>query len=200
MLSHLGTGLRACLVTLTLTGLAYPLLVTGLSQLLFPSQANGTLLTDGQGRVVGSEHIGQAFTQAAYLQGRPSAAGSGYDAASSGGSNLGATSQKLKERVVAEAERLRRENPDAPGPVPGELVTASASGLDPHVSPEAARWQVPRIARARQVAPARVQAVVDTYTEGRTLWVLGEPRVNVLRVNLALDRQFGAPAGATAAR
>jgi len=193
MSSTLLTALRTCVVTLVLTGLLYPLAVTAVAQLLFPGEANGSLVKDDQGRVVGSALIGQGFTRAGYVHPRPSAAGEGYDGAASSGSNLGPTSQKLKARVTAEAARLRRENPEAPGPVPAELVTASASGLDPHLSPEAARWQVPRVARARGVAPERVLAVVDALVEGRTFGVLGEPRVNVLLLNLALDRRFGPP-------
>ncbi|AKQ69921.1 Potassium-transporting ATPase C chain [Myxococcus hansupus] len=191
MFSTLLTGLRTCLVTLVLTGLLYPLAVTGLAQLLFPTEANGSLVKDERGRVVGSALIGQGFTRAGYFASRPSAAGSGYDGAASSGSNLGPTSQKLKDRVTATVARLRWENPDAPGAVPAELVTTSASGLDPHLSPDAVRWQVPRVARARGVAPARVTAVVDALVEGRTFGVLGEPRVNVLLLNLALDRRFG---------
>lgn len=191
MVSTLVTALRACLVTLVLTGLAYPLAITGLSQVLFPDEAHGSLVTDGKGQVVGSALISQGFSRAGYFQPRPSAAGNGHDATASGGSNLGPTSRKLRERAVAGAERLRRENPDAPGPVPAELVTASGSGLDPHLSPEAVRWQVPRVARARGVAPERLLAVVDAHTEGRTFGILGEPRVNVLLLNLAMDRQFG---------
>ncbi len=191
MISNLVTALRACVVTLVLTGLLYPLAVTGVAQVLFPAEARGSLVKDEQGRVVGSALIGQGFTRAGYFQPRPSAAGAGYDGAASSGSNLGPTSRKLRERVATETERLRRENPEASGPVPGELVTASASGLDPHVSPEAARWQVPRVAKARGVAPERVVALLDSHVEGRTLGVLGEPRVNVLLLNLAMDRQFG---------
>ncbi len=191
-------ALRATLVTLVLTGLLYPLFMTGAAQALFARQANGSLVADEKGRVVGSALIGQPFTNPGYLQGRPSAAGNGYDPTASGGSNLGPTSKKLRDRVVADIDRLRRENPDAPLPIPADLVTTSASGLDPELSPEAAAWQVPRIARARQVAPDRIRAVIDAKTEGRDLGIFGEPRVNVLSVNLALDEQFGKPLRATA--
>jgi len=185
-------ALRATVVTLVLTGLAYPLAMTGAAQLLFPYRANGSLVSDEKGTVVGSELIGQAFTRPEYLWPRPSAAGSdGYDATSSGGSNLGPTSQKLRDRITADIARLTEANPDAKGPIPSDLVTASASGLDPHLSPAAALWQVPRVARARHVAPERVQALIEANVEGRTFGVLGDPRVNVLLVNLALDRQFG---------
>jgi K+-transporting ATPase ATPase C chain len=173
-------------VTLVITGLAYPLLITGLAQLTMPHRADGSLVV-GDSVTVGSSLIGQAFTRPQYLQPRPSAAGAGYDATASGGSNLGPTSAKLRARVTAEVARLRAENPDAPGPVPVELVTASASGLDPHLSPAAARWQAPRIAAARGVAVGEIEAVIRRHVEGRTLGFLGEPRVNVLAVNLALD-------------
>jgi len=187
-------SLRATLVTLLLTGIAYPLTVTGAALLLFPHRARGSLVADDRGRVVGSELIAQSFTVSGYLQPRPSAAGEkGYDATSSGGSNLGPTSKALRERVTKDLRRLVAENPDAPGPVPAELVTASGSGLDPHLSPAAALWQVPRVARARNVDPARIRAVIEANVEGRDLVVVGEPRVNVLLVNLALDRQFGRP-------
>jgi len=191
---ELSISLRATLVTLLLTGIAYPLAVTGAALLLFPHRARGSLVADDRGRVVGSQLIAQSFTVSGYLQPRPSAAGEkGYDATSSGGSNLGPTSKALRERVTKDLRRLVAENPDAPGPVPAELVTASGSGLDPHLSPAAALWQVPRVARARNVDPARIRAVIEANVEGRDLVVVGEPRVNVLLVNLALDRQFGRP-------
>jgi K+-transporting ATPase ATPase C chain len=186
-------ALRATAVTLVLTGLCYPLLMTGLGQLLFPGAAKGSVVHNASGSPVGSALIGQSFTKPWYFQGRPSAAGNGYDPLASGGSNLGPSSAKLRERVQADATRLARENPQAAGPVPVELVTASASGLDPHISPNAAYWQLPRVARARGVAPERVKQVVDDHSEGRDLGFLGEPRVNVLLLNLALDRQFGSP-------
>ena len=187
-------ALRVTVVTLILTGLVYPLARTGAAQVLFHDKANGSLVRDEKGNVVGSEIIGQAFANPAYLQGRPSAAGNnGYDATASGGSNLGPTSKKLRDRVAADVERLRKENPDAPMPIPGELVTASASGLDPELSPPAALWQVPRIAKARQLAPGRVAQVIESRMQGRDLGVFGEPRVNVLAVNRALDQQFGRP-------
>jgi potassium-transporting ATPase KdpC subunit len=186
-------ALRVTLVTLVLTGLVYPLAMTGVAQALFHDRANGSLARDEKGEVVGSELIGQAFAMPAYLQGRPSAAGNGYDATASSGSNLGPTSKKLRDRVAADVDRLRKENPEAPLPIPAELVTTSASGLDPEVSPAAALWQAPRIARARQLDPERVRAVIESRVQGRDLGVFGEPRVNVLAVNLALDQQFGRP-------
>ena len=187
-------ALRATLVTLVLTGLIYPLAMTGVAQALFRDKADGSLVRDEKGAVVGSELIGQTFANPAYLQGRLSAAGNGYDATASSGSNLGPTSKKLRDRVVADVDRLRKDNPDAPLPIPAELVTTSASGLDPELSPQAALWQVPRIARARQVAPARITQVIESRIQGRDLGVFGEPRVNVLVVNRALDTQFGKPA------
>ena len=187
-----GIAIRTTIVTLVLTGLIYPFVMTGLSQVLFPWRANGSLVTDEKGQVVGSELIAQGFVNPAYFQPRPSAAGEkGYDATASGGSNLGPTSKKLQDRINDDFKRLKSENSEATGPIPAELVTASASGLDPHLSPDAMLWQVPRVAKSRGVSPDRVKAVVDSSVEGRTFGILGEPRVNVLLVNLALDRQFG---------
>jgi K+-transporting ATPase ATPase C chain len=188
-------AIRASIVTIVLTGLIYPFAMTGLAQALFPWRANGSLVTDEKGQVVGSELISQNFANPAYFQPRPSAAGeNGYDATSSSGSNLGPTSQKLKERIEGDIKRLREENPDAAGPIPDELVTTSASGLDSHLSPEAMLWQIPRVASARNVSRDRIRNVVESNIEGRTFGILGERRVNVLLVNLALDRQFGRPA------
>jgi K+-transporting ATPase ATPase C chain len=187
-------ALRATLVTLILTGILYPLATTGAAEALFGDRANGSLAHNESGQVVGSELIGQAFASPAYLQGRPSAAGNnGYDATSSSGSNFGTTSKKLRDRAAADVARLQKENPAAPLPIPDSLVTASASGLDPDLSPEAALWQAPRIARARNVAEDRIRAVIENRTQGRDLGFLGEPRVNVLELNLALDQQFGRP-------
>jgi K+-transporting ATPase ATPase C chain len=182
-------ALRTALVTLVLTGLVYPLTITGLAKLMFPRQADGSLVSDDKGTVVGSELIGQAFARPEYFQGRPSAAN--YDAANSTGSNLGTTSKKLQDRVNADVARLQKENPDAKEPIPADLVTASASGLDPHITPEAARWQVPRVAKARGLSEERVKQAVESQLEGRDVGFLGEPRINVLLLNLALDRQFG---------
>jgi K+-transporting ATPase ATPase C chain len=186
-------GLRVALVTIILTGIIYPLAVTGIAQLLFPHQANGSLVAGDDGVVIGSKLIGQSFKTPAYFQPRPSAAGEGYDASNSGGSNLGPSSLKLKERIIRERERLQRENPEATGAVPMELVTASASGLDPHISPEAALWQVPRIAASRIAHPETIRQMVENLTEGRDCGIFGEPRVNVLLINLALDRKLGRP-------
>jgi K+-transporting ATPase ATPase C chain len=191
-------ALQASLVTLLLTGIAYPLAMTGVARVLFPGKAQGSLIVDAHGKVVGSELIGQVFTNPGYFQGRPSAAGNGYDATASAGSNFGPTSKKLRDRIVADVERLKKQNPEAPMPIPAELVTASASGLDPHLSPAAAAWQAPRIARARGVDVGRVRQIIDDLTEGRQLGFLGEPRVNVLALNMALDRQFTEPPRAAA--
>lgn len=193
LLDQVIPALRATAVTLVLTGLLYPLAMTGIAQGLFHRKAEGSFVTDGAGKVVGSELMAQGFSKAGYFQSRPSAAGEkGYDPLASGGSNLGPTSKKLRDQAAAALEKLQKENPDAPRAVPVELVTASGSGLDPHLSPAAALWQAPRIAQARGVSLARVRALVDEYAEGRDLGILGEPRVNVLQLNLALDRRFGA--------
>lgn len=193
LVDHLLPAVRATAVTLVLTGLLYPLVMTGVAQGLFHHRASGSLVTDRAGRVVGSELLAQGFSTPHYFHPRPSAAGEkGYDPLASGGSNLGPTSKKLRDRAAAALESLQKENPDAPGPVPVELVTASGSGLDPHLSPGAAAWQAARVARARGVSLNRVLALVDEYTEPRDLGMLGELRVNVLDLNLALDERFGA--------
>ncbi|HEV2690517.1 MAG TPA: K(+)-transporting ATPase subunit C [Bryobacteraceae bacterium] len=190
MWQQLLPGLRITLVLTVLTGLIYPLAVTGLCQMLFSSKANGSLKTVN-GQVIGSTLIGQNFTRQEYFQPRPSAAGAdGYDATASGGSNLGPTNQKLIDRVKASVEKFRKENPAYSGPLPADLVTTSGSGLDPHISPASAEAQVDRVAKARGISPVQLQALVDAQTEGRDLGFLGEPRVNVLLLNLALDSQY----------
>ena len=191
MISHARPALVAMAFFTLLLGLAYPLGVTGLAQALFPEQAGGSLIRNASGVVVGSQWIGQNFKGEAYLRPRPSAAGKdGYDASSSSGSNFGPLNEDLAARVKAEADTLRAE---AAGPIPVDAVTASASGLDPHISPAYAARQVARIAAARKVAPAEVLAVIAASTEGSTFGLLGEPRVNVLAVNLALDARWPRP-------
>lgn len=189
LLQHLRTAVLMTVVLTLLLGIAYPLAMTGISQVLFPSQANGSLLHDGQGNVIGSAILAQNFTQPQYFHPRPSAAGNdGYDATSSGGSNLGPTNQKLIDTVKDRAAAYRAENGLAEDvPVPVDAVTASASGLDPDISPANALLQVGRVARARGLSEDQVRALVEQYTQGRTFGVLGEPRVNALELNLALD-------------
>lgn len=171
-----------------LTGIVYPLGMTGLAQVLFRDQANGSLLMR-EGKVVGSKLIGQAFSSPGYFQGRPSAAGeSGYDAAASAGSNLGPTSQKLQQAVAERIEAVRQQNELSDGAViPGDLVLSSASGLDPHISPAAAALQIERVAKTRGVSPTQLKALVAQHTEGPQLGIFGEARVNVLMLNMALD-------------
>lgn len=195
---ELRTALLIFLVFTVLTGVAYPLLVTGLAQTIFPHQANGSLVErDGAGgkQAVGSDLIGQPFAGPTYFWGRPSATGPApYNAAASSGSNLGPTNPALLERVKADVERIRAAHPGK-GPIPVDLVTTSASGLDPHITPAAAFYQVERVAAARSLDPAAVRRLVEEHVEGRTFGVLGEPRVNVLRLNLALDGLGGKGSG-----
>lgn len=189
MWEQLLPAMRITLVLTVLTGMLYPALVTGIAQAIFPKQANGSLI-EVNGRVIGSELIGQKFSKPEYFQGRPSAAGDGYDAANSGASNLGPTSQKLVDRIKADAEKFHKENPDFSGPIPADLLTASASGLDPHLSPASAAAQVARVAKARGITQDQAQQLVDRFTEARQLGFLGEPRVNVLKLNLELDSAY----------
>jgi K+-transporting ATPase ATPase C chain len=184
---NLVTAALMTIVTTVLLGIGYPLVVTGLAQALFRDKANGQLLVL-EGRVIGSAIIGQSFASPQYFHGRPSAAGSGYDAANSSGSNFGPTNKKLGDAVKANVAAARTDDPTAPVPV--DLVTSSASGLDPHISPAAALFQVARVARARHASEAAVRRLVEGHVEDRQLGFLGEPRVNVLLLNLALDEQF----------
>jgi K+-transporting ATPase ATPase C chain len=175
------------LVTTVILGVVYPLVVTGLAHVMFPDKANGQII-EQNGKIVGSRIIGQAFSSPGYFHSRPSAAGTGYDPTSSGGTNLGPTNKKLIDAVKEAVEGAKKENPGAAVPI--DLVTSSASGLDPHISPAGAEFQVPRIARERGIAAADVRRVVEAHTAGRQLGFFGEPAVNVLEVNLALDGQY----------
>jgi K+-transporting ATPase ATPase C chain len=182
------TAVLMTLVTTILLGLAYPLVVTGLAQVIFPDNANGQLIRNADGAVIGSRLIGQQFSSPGYFRSRPSAAGAnGYDASASSGSNLGPTNQKLIDRVKADVEKLQAENPGKPVPI--DLVTTSGSGLDPHISPAAAEFQVPRVARERGMSEGELRQIVAAHTEGRQFGFLGEPRVNVLELNLDLDNR-----------
>jgi len=185
-MKQLMIAIKATILLTVLTGFLYPLAVTGLAQILFPHRANGSLLVVN-GKTVGSELIGQSFTKPEYFQGRPSAAGNGYDGLNSGGSNYGPTNQKLADRVRDDVKKFRAENPGYSGPVPADLLTASASGLDPDISPASAEVQVARIAAARGMSPETVRQLVAAHTAGRQYGLFGEPRVNVLELNLALD-------------
>ncbi|HEY2476413.1 MAG TPA: potassium-transporting ATPase subunit KdpC [Candidatus Cybelea sp.] len=186
MIKHLGTALRVTVISIVLFGLIYPLVMTGLAQILFPRQANGSMVTVN-GNVVGSAIIGQLWTEPQHFHGRPSAAGKGYDPTSTGGTNLGPTSKKLIAATKATIAALEKENPGANGPPPIDLVTSSGSGIDPDISPEAAYWEAPRVANARGISVSSVNAIIAKHVEGRTFGFLGEPRINVLELNLALD-------------
>ena len=187
MLSHLRPAIVLVAVLTLITGIAYPLAITGIAQVAMPDQANGSLVRAADGTVIGSRLVGQRFAGEGWFHGRPTAAGAeGYDAASSGGSNLAPTSKALVDRIAADVGRLRAEG--VAGPIPADLVTTSASGLDPHLSPEAARVQIPRVARARGLPEAEVAELVAAAVEPPLLGFVGEPAVNVLELNLALDR------------
>ena len=188
MLKELKPALLMLALLTVLTGGVYPLLVTGIAQGLFPHQANGSLI-EQDGKVVGSELIGQPFSDPKYFWGRPSATGPvAYNASATSGSNLGPLNPALEEAVKVRIDALKASDPANTAPIPVDLVTASGSGLDPHISPAAARWQAPRIARIRGLSEAGVMQFIDAHTEGRQLGLLGEPRVNVLTLNEALDR------------
>jgi potassium-transporting ATPase KdpC subunit len=185
-MKNLVTAILMTIVTTVLFGLIYPLAITGVAQLIFPDKANGQLIKRAGGVVIGSRIIGQPFAAPGYFHSRPSAAGPvGYDAGSSAASNLGPTNKALIDRVKADLEKLRAEKPGKPVPI--DLVTTSASGLDPHISPAAAEFQVPRVARERGLAEAQIRQVIMAHTEGRQFGFLGEPRVNVLELNMDLD-------------
>ena len=184
ILRQIYPAIAMTLVLTVLLGVIYPLAVTGLALVMFPAKAGGSLIQK-DGKVIGSRLIGQPFAGPGYFHSRPSAAGTGYDGTASGGTNLGPTSQKLMDNVKTAAESLREENPGSPIPI--DMVTASASGLDPHITPAGAEFQVPRVARERGLNPNEVRRLVREHTEDRTFGLLGEPRVNVLELNLALD-------------
>jgi K+-transporting ATPase ATPase C chain len=188
MLKHLIPGIRILAILTALTGFLYPGIVTGLCQLLFHQQANGSLI-ERDSRIIGSRLIGQDFTGPEYFHSRPSAAGSrGYDASASSESNLGPTSKKLLARVKIDVGKFRKENPDYHGPIPADMVTASGSGLDPDISPASARAQAPRLAKARGVSLDQLNLLISQYTEAPSFGFLGDPRINVLLLNLALDQ------------
>jgi K+-transporting ATPase ATPase C chain len=187
MKKNLVISVLMTIATTILLGIIYPLVVTGISQVLFPKKANGQLI-EANGKIIGSRIIGQTFSSPGYFHSRPSASGNGYDATASNGSQWGPTNQKLVDRVKGDVAAAQAENPGTPVPI--DLVTASGSGLDPEISPAAAAFQIPRVAKARGISEARVQEVVTRHTENRQLGFLGEPRVNVLELNIELDKQF----------
>lgn len=185
--SHLVPALIFTLVSVVALGIVYPVVIWLIGVVAFPHQANGSLIESG-GKIIGSQLVGQTFTKPQYFHGRPSAAGkNGYDPTATGGTNLGPTSKKLIDSVAAAVAALKKENPDASGPIPPELVTSSASGIDPDISPEGAYYQIPRVAKARGVSQDAIRALVDAHVQRRTLGILGEPHVNVLELNRALD-------------
>jgi potassium-transporting ATPase KdpC subunit len=186
MIKQLGVALRITIISIVIFGFIYPFAMTGLAQVLFPEQANGSFVRRG-GVVVGSSIIGQLWTTRQYFHGRPSAAGKGYDPTATGGTNLGPTSKKLMDATKATIAALRKENPDATVPIPMDLVTSSGSGIDPDISPEGAYYQAPRVAAARHIPVAKVNALIAGAVQGRTFGILGEPHVNVLDMNLELD-------------
>jgi K+-transporting ATPase ATPase C chain len=187
MKKNLITAVLMTIATTVLLGIAYPLVVTGLAQVMFPKQANGQLI-EKDGKIIGSRIIGQGFSAPEYFHSRPSAAGAGYDAANSAGSNLGPTNQRLIDRVKSDVASAQADNPGTPVPI--DLVTTSASGFDPHITPAAAEFQLSRVAKARSISVQQLRTLVAKHTEGRQLGVLGEPRVNVLELNLELDKEF----------
>jgi K+-transporting ATPase ATPase C chain len=190
-LRHIGVSVPYTIASVIALGLVYPFIMTLIAQLLFPTQAGGSMISVG-GKSVGSAIIGQLWTKPQYFHGRPSAAGKGYDPTSTGATNLAPTSKKLIDSTKSTIAALKKENPDATVPVPMDLVTSSGSGIDPDISPEAAIYQAPRVAKARHMSTASVLAIVAKHVHGRTLGFLGEPRVNVLELNLALDAQLAA--------
>lgn len=188
MMKNFTTAVLMTIVTTILLGLIYPLVVTGLAQVIFPAQANGSLIKSGDGTLIGSRLIGQPFSSPGYFRSRPSAAGpNGYDAGASSGSNLGPTNKKLIDRVKGDVEKLQAENPGKAVPI--DLVTTSASGLDPHISPAAAEFQIPRVARERGISEEELRRIVRAHTTGRQFGFLGEPTVNVLELNLDLNHK-----------
>jgi len=187
VLQHLGVATLYTIVSIVVFGLVYPIVLTLISELIFPNQANGSFVTVG-GKIVGSDIIGQLWTKPQYFHGRPSAAGKGYDPTATGGTNLGPTSQKLIDATRATIAAVRKENPGATGPIPMDLVTPSASGIDPDISPSAAYYQSARVAAARKIDIDRVRGIIAAHVHPRELGFLGEPRVNVLTLNLALDQ------------